>query len=273
MPVIQALRALEILDSRGRPTVVLVRAGGRGRGHGQRAVGATTGTAEALELRDGDPPRYRGLGCRKAVANIERRDSGARWRARRFADQAALDAAPARARRHAEQGAPGRQRDPGRLAGLRPRLRRRRRAARSTPHFADMAGADAAPLPRPTINLFSGGKHAGGQVPIQDVLVVPLRADTAGRRAGAGRSRSTSAPPNLLHEQYGMRLLPADEGGLAPAVPGCRGDARADAVEAIDAAGLRAGPDVALAVDVASSHFYRGRALSPGRATPSTAPA
>jgi enolase len=106
-----------------------------------------------------------------------------------------------------------------------------------------------------TINLFSGGKHGGGQMPIQDVLIVPASAKTV--EDGLAMTYAVyQAAADLGLKKYGMRPLTADEGGLAPPFPGVEA-AFDDAVEAIRAAGYQPGRDVALAVDVASSHFYR----------------
>jgi enolase len=123
-------------------------------------------------------------------------------------------------------------------------------------HFASIAGLPEAPhqLPRPTVNLFSGGKHAGGQIPIQDVLITSLSATTAAE-AMEQIVAIYSAAAALCREKYGMRMLVADEGGLAPDFPSVEA-ALSDAVAAIERAGLRPGDDVALCVDVASSHFY-----------------
>jgi enolase len=108
-------------------------------------------------------------------------------------------------------------------------------------------------LPRLTINLFSGGKHAGGQVPIQDVLMVPT-APTIDEGLAAAYAVYQAAA-ELASAKYGMRALSADEGGLAPPFPDAE-TMLADAVAAIHAAGLEPGREVALAVDVASSQFY-----------------
>jgi enolase len=122
-------------------------------------------------------------------------------------------------------------------------------------YFAEVAGVPLAHLPRPTINLFSGGKHAGGQVQIQDVLVVPGAARTVDE-ALAATYAVYQAAADLTREKYGTRALTADEGGLAPPFPDA--DAMlADAVAAIERAGYLPGREVALALDVASSHFYR----------------
>jgi len=109
-------------------------------------------------------------------------------------------------------------------------------------------------LPRPTINLFSGGKHAGGQVPIQDVLVVPVAAKTMDDALAMTYAVYHSAIA-LTARKYGSRPLKADEGGLAPPFPDVD-TMLSDAVEAIHGAGYTPKRDVALAIDVAASHFF-----------------
>jgi enolase len=106
-----------------------------------------------------------------------------------------------------------------------------------------------------TINLFSGGKHGGGQMPIQDVLVVPASAVSVDEGLAMVYAVYQAAA-DLGSKKYNTRPLTADEGGLAPPFPSVE-TAFEDAVAAIRAAGLEPGRDVALAVDVASSHFYR----------------
>ena len=121
-------------------------------------------------------------------------------------------------------------------------------------HFADMIERPLATLPRLTVNLFSGGKHAGGQVQIQDVLVVPAKTKTID--AGLAVVYDCyQAAAKLCLKKYGTRALKADEGGLAPPFPNVEAMLD-DAVEAIRAAGHEPGKDISLAVDVASSHFY-----------------
>jgi enolase len=109
-------------------------------------------------------------------------------------------------------------------------------------------------LPRPTINLFSGGKHAGGQSPLQDVLVVPASARTMDEALASTFAIYQSAA-ELTWKKYGMRLLRADEGGLAPPFKSAEAMLE-DAVATITAAGFKPGQEVALAVDVAASHFF-----------------
>lgn len=254
MPVVQHLQALEILDSRGRPTLRVRCALADG---ATAAVsvpsGASTGTAEALELRDGDPRRYRGLGCRRAVANVNTVILPA-LAGRAFEHQAELDRVLMDL-----DGTPNKaQLGANALLAVSLAFARATAASRRAPlyeTFGESIGQPPPRLPRPTINLFSGGKHAGAQVAIQDVLAVPLAATTIDD-ALATTYAVYQAAADLTLRRYGMRALKADEGGLAPPFP----DAETmieDAVSAIAAAGFRPGHDVALAVDVASSHFHR----------------
>jgi enolase len=240
---ITSLSAREILDSRGRPTVSATCTLARGAtGTASVPSGASTGTAEALELRDGDPSRYRGLGCRKAVAivNTTFRDLlvGRDW------DQASLDHAMPQLAANATLAVS--------LA-----FARAASAERGVPLYRYFGDSPA--LPRPMINLFSGGKHAGGQVPIQDVLVIPTAARTIDEVLATTFDVYESAA-ELVHRKYGMRLLTADEGGLAPPFASAE-DMLADAVEAIG------GRPVALAIDVAATHFYDGSRYSLGSST------
>jgi enolase len=275
MPTITQLSGREILDSRGRPTVearCVLDSGAAG--IASAPSGASTGSAEALELRDGDPRRYRGLGCRRAANHI-----GAEIQAvlagQPLADQGALDAALI-----ALDGTPNKSRlGANALLAVSLAFARATAAERGLPlyqHFADILhtrpAADhgrpssennqrrplltsSSSLPRLTINLFSGGKHAGGQVPIQDVLMVPTARTIDDGLAAAFAVYQAAA--ELAQAKYGMRSLTADEGGLAPPFPDAE-TMLADAVAAIRASGMEPGRDVALALDVAASHFYRG---------------
>jgi len=254
MATVAGLSGLEILDSRGRPTVRASCALASGTvGTASVPSGASTGRAEALELRDGDPRRYRGLGCRRAVGNIEGELARA-LAGRSFEDQRALDEALV-----GLDGTPDKSRlGANALLAVSIAFARAVAAERGVPlyrHFADLLGQPLRTLPRPTINLFSGGKHAGGQVAIQDVLVVPASAPTVDD-ALAATFAVYQAAVELTARKYGARPLTADEGGLAPPFPSAEAMLD-DAVEAIGEAGLAPGRDVALAVDVAASHFYR----------------
>ena len=250
---VEALSALEILDSRGRPTVkATCRLASGVSGSASVPSGASTGAAEALELRDGDPGRYGGLGCRRAVANVDGPLKEA-LTGRAFAAQAELDAVLL-----ALDGTPNKARL-GANAILAVSLAFARAAAAQGgmalyAYFAELAGEAVRTLPRPTINLFSGGKHAGGQAPLQDLLIVPVAARTTDE-ALAMAFAVYQAAAELVREIYGMRLLRADEGGLAPPFPDLAAMFE-DTISAIRRAGLLPGDDLCLAVDVAASHFY-----------------
>ncbi|MEX1018535.1 MAG: phosphopyruvate hydratase [Litorilinea sp.] len=250
---VERVRALEILDSRGRPTLLTTcELQGGSVADASVPSGASTGAAEAWELRDGDPARYGGLGVRRAVANVNT-SLHAALHGQPFADQAALDAALL-----AQDGTPNKS-NLGANALLSVSLAFARAAAQQMgiplyTYFARQFGAGApAQLPRPTINLFSGGKHAGGQISIQDVLVVAAAPTVADSLAMTYAVYQAAA--RLSHTKYDMRALTADEGGLAPPFPDTE-TMLGDAVRAIEDAGLTPGRDVFLAVDVASSHFY-----------------
>ena len=122
------------------------------------------------------------------------------------------------------------------------------------PNLRELITSAAAALPRLTINLFSGGKHAGQQVSIQDVLIIPISAQTVDQALVAA-SDVYQAAAELVFEKYGMRLLTADEGGLAPPFKSVD-EMFLLAVESIKRAGYAPGKDISLGVDVASTHFY-----------------
>jgi len=256
MANIERLTGREILDSRGRPTVLAtcVLEGGIS-ASASVPSGASTGTAEAFELRDGDPKRYQGLGCRRAAANIggELQDALA---GHAFNDQAGLDRAMI-----ALDGTPTKSRiGANSILAVSVAFARAHAMQRGVPlyqHFAGMLDSCPNALPRLTINLLSGGMHAGRQVSIQDVLIIPIAAETVDE-ALVTASDVYQAAAGLVLKKYGMRLLTADEGGLAPPCKST-GEMLSLAVEAIEKAGYLPGTDVALGIDVASTHFYDNR--------------
>ena len=265
MAFVEQVRAIEILDSRGRPTVkATVRLAGGACASASVPSGKSTGSAEALELRDGDPKRYGGLGCRRAVANVNSEIAGLLV-GKALGGQEALDRALIDL-----DGTPNKSRL-GANATLAVSIAFARAAARLRgrelyEEFAEILreGGGAAivgpgagrTLPRLTVNLFSGGKHAGETGPaIQDVLVVPARAKTIDQGLAIVYAVYQAAAA-LVRRKYDMGPLTADEGGLAPPVDTAE-QLLDDAVEAVRAAGLEPGKDVSLCVDVASSHFYR----------------
>jgi enolase len=252
MPRIARLSALEILDSRGCPTLrARCELSSGAIGVASIPSGASRGAAEAVELRDRDPNRFRGLGCTVAAAHVGGEIDHI-LHGRELAGQNELDDTL-----RGLDGTPDKSRL-GANAILATSLAFARAVAveRAIPLHRYLAGLfheGPTRLPRPTINLFSGGKHAGGHVPLQDVLIVP-RARTVGDCLAMAFEIFQSAV-ELGRKKYGMRALRADEGGLSPPFADAE-DMLADATESIQRAGYRLGSDVALAVDVAATHFY-----------------
>ena len=253
MPTIKRLSGREILDSRGRPTVLATCLLDSGiTASASVPSGASTGSAEAFELRDGEPRRYHGLGCRRAAANVggELHDA---LSGRALSDQAELDRSMI-----ALDGTPTKSRiGANAILAVSVAFARAHAMERGIPlcqHFADMMGGPSNRLPRLTINLFSGGKHAGDQVSVQDVLIIPRSARTIDEVL-ASAFDVYQAAADIALRKYGMRLLTADEGGLAPPCKSAE-EMLGLAVEAIEQAGYIAGKDVFLGIDVAASHFY-----------------
>jgi enolase len=253
MPTVKQLSGREVLDSRGRPTVLATCILEDGTtASASVPSGASTGTAEAFELRDGDPKRYQGLGCRRAAANVGGEIQTAlvehAFESQSELDRAliALDGTPTKSRLGANA-----------VLAVSVAFARASALSRGIPlyqHFSEVIGFSAHRLPRLTINLFSGGKHAGQQVSVQDVLIIPMSAQTIDETLVCA-SDVYHAAADLILRKYGMRLLTADEGGLAPP---CRSaeEMLALAVEAVELAGHTPGKDIFLGIDVASSHFY-----------------
>jgi enolase len=251
---IASLKGMEILDSRGRPTVwAACDLVGGASASASVPSGASTGAAEALELRDGDKQRYSGYGCRKAAANVNgiiaQNLVGKAFASQRELDDAllAIDGTDNKSRLGANA-----------VLAVSIAFARAVAAQRDVPlyqQFADILGRPLRTKPRLTINLFSGGKHAGKQVAIQDVLIVPTSPTTIDESLVMMHNIYMAAADDAL-KRFGMRLLTADEGGLAPPFENAA-DALDAAVRAIEAAGCEPGRDATIAMDVASSHFYR----------------
>ena len=245
---IESVHAREILDSRGRPTVeVEVSLAGGVRAAASVPAGASRGRHEAVELRDGDPGRYRGLGVRRAVANVNE-ILGPAVAGLDVQDQAALDAALI-----AADGTPDKSRlGANALLGVSLASARAAAVAAGVPLWRHLGGAGAHVMPLPMINLVSGGLHAGRHLDIQDFLIVPVGASTF-REALEMSANVHASAADLLGERE-LSLLKADEGGFAPAL-GSNLAAVELVVASIERAGYEPGEDVALAIDVAASHL------------------
>ncbi len=244
---LESLDAWEILDSRGRPTIAVeaTLAGGIV-AQAQVPSGASTGTHEALELRDGDPGRYGGKGTRKAAANV-RGEIAPAVLGMDAMDQAALD------RRMLELGR--NRMGANAILGVSCAVARAAAAARGVPLWQHLAAGRQARLPVPMVNIFSGGLHAGGNVEFQDFLAVPNGIPTYCEALEA--IVMIHAAARVAAERRGYRMTGvADEGGWGPPLPS--NEAALELLtEAIERAGYRPGEQVSIAIDVASSHFHR----------------
>jgi len=248
-PLIESIRAREVLDSRGNPTVAVAVATSFGAvEEAMVPSGASTGAHEAVELRDGDRTRYGGKGVRKAVDAVNDLLGPA------------LEGLDATAQREVDaklielDGTPNKK-NFGANALLGISLATARAAATSLglPLFRYLGGPTASLLPVPMMNVINGGKHAAGALQFQECMIVPLGAPTFAEavRYGAETFHALGA---LLHERH-LPTLVGDEGGYAPPL-----DTLAAALdlllEAISRAGYEPGKDIALAIDAAATEFY-----------------
>ena len=260
--LIKSLSALEILDSRGQPTVLArcLLANGT-MATASVPSGASTGAAEAVELRDHEADRYVGKGCTKAVENINNvintNLSGKEFHTQQELDQSLIDL----------DGTPNKSKlGANAILGVSLAFCRAQAQARKLElyqHLGTLAGVEPQ-LPRPMINLFSGGKHGGQQTAIQDLQLVILKAGTISETMEIMHEVYYTAAKRM-DTHYNMRLLTADEGGLAPSFQSS-GEMFDEAMASIDEAGYIPGEDIALTVDVAASHFYEeGKYLIDGK--------
>jgi enolase 1/2/3 len=261
------LRAREILDSRGNPTIEVdcALAGGA---MGRAAVpsGASTGEHEALELRDGDARRYLGKGVQKAVRNVGEVVAPALLGTDAL-DQRALD------RRLIElDGTPNKARlGANATLGVSLAAARAAAAALGIPLWRHIGGVDAHVLPVPLMNVVNGGRHADNNVDLQEFMIVPLGAPSF-REALRWGAEVFHTLARVLKAR-GLATAVGDEGGFAPSLKSNE-EALQVLVEAIGKAGYAPGEQVALALDPAASEFYRdGRYVLAGEGGRSFSPA
>jgi enolase len=249
---IQAVRAIEILDSRGNPTLsveVTTSAGQRGRA----AVpsGASTGSREALELRDKDPRRYGGKGVLRAVGNVngEIANAIAKHPLGGPAEQAALDA-----KLCALDGTETKSRlGANALLGVSLAAARAAAAAVGLPLYRWLGGAGASLLPAPMMNVINGGAHADNNVDLQEFMLYPLGAPTFAEAIRYGAEVFHRLRGVLQEKGYSTGV--GDEGGFAPNL-GSNREAIELVLRAIEQAGYRPGEQIAIALDPAASEFY-----------------
>jgi len=248
---IQALAAWEILDSRGRPTVAVeARLEDGSVGQAQVPSGASTGTHEAVELRDGDPHRYAGKGVLRAVSHVTGEIAAAILGIDAHR-QAALD------RRMIElDGTPNKGRlGANAILGVSCAVARAAAASSKIPLWLHLAAGRTAALPVPMVNILSGGHHASHNIEFQDFLALPHGFATFAESIHAAAAVHKAAYDLIVEAGYTLTGV-ADEGGWGPLL---RSNVEAlDLLSrAIERAGFRPGEQVSIAIDVASSHFYR----------------
>ena len=252
MSSIKSILAREILDSRGNPTLeadVLLNDGSFGRA--AAPSGASTGTLEALELRDNDKSRYLGKGTRQAVDNVNTKIASALAGVdacdQRKVDQTMLDL----------DGTDNKS-NLGANAVLAASLAASKAAAASKKmplyqHYAELFGNDQYSMPVPQMNIINGGEHADNSIDFQEFMILPtgLPSFSEALRAGAEVFHSLK---KVLHGQ-GLNTAVGDEGGFAPNLPSNEA-AVAILMDAIQQAGYTPGEDILIGLDVASTEFY-----------------
>ena len=250
MTAILSIKGREILDSRGNPTVevdVLLEDGAFGRA----AVpsGASTGTLEALELRDGDKKRYLGKGVQKAVENVNTEiasaltgiDADEQLKIDRM--MIALDGTENKGRLGANA-----------ILGVSLAVAKAAAESAGLPLYRYLGGARAHVLPVPMMNIINGGAHADNPVDIQEFMVMPVSAASEADAIRMGAEIFHALKKKL--KDAGLNTNVGDEGGFAPNV--ASSDAALSYImKAIEAAGYRPGEDVMLALDAASTEFYK----------------
>jgi enolase len=239
----------EIIDSRGNPTVeadVVLESGASGRA----AVpsGASTGTREAVELRDGDKSRWLGKGVRNAVGNVNG-ELKAALVGHDAQDQRGLDA------RMIEIDGTDTKGRLGANALLAISLANAHAAARESrlSLYRHLGGEQAAGMPVPMMNIINGGAHADNSLDIQEFMILPAGAPSFSEALRYG-AEVFHTLKKLLHER-GLNTAVGDEGGFAPSLPSNEA-ALATILEAIERAGFKPGRDIWLGLDVASSEFF-----------------
>jgi enolase len=250
-PTIRRIHAREVLDSRGNPTVeVEVHCAGGAWGRAIVPSGASTGQHEAVELRDRDSVRYGGKGVRRAVANV--RDILApRVCGMDATEQARIDRLLCELDGTSNKSRLG----ANAILGVALACAHAAAASRGQPLWRYLDTEGIARMPLPMVNLISGGLHAGGNLDLQDFLFMPI-----GARSYCESLEMTVAVYRALSSvlvRHGFEgVLVGDEGGYGP-----RLQSNEQAIEmilrAIEAVGLKVGEQAALALDVASTHFYR----------------
>lgn len=249
MSTIKGIRGRQILDSRGNPTVeVEVELADGSVGVAAVPSGASTGSHEAVELRDGDPSQFQGKSVLKAIANIEEKIEPA------VSGMSALDQAAVDKRMIELDGTPNKARlGANAILGVSLAVAHAAANSQGMPLYRYLGGEDAHVLPVPMMNILNGGRHAEDSVDLQEFMVMPVGASSFAQALQMGAEVYQSLKKVL--KARGANTSVGDEGGFAPSLATNR-----EAVEvilaAIEEAGYRAGEQCFIALDPASSEFY-----------------
>jgi enolase len=253
MSKITSIKALEILDSRGNPTVrVQVELASGVRASSSVPSGASTGENEAVELRDGDKKRYLGKGVLKSVKNVNEKIAPV-INGMDVYDQIKIDRRMIELDATANKGQMG----ANSILGISMAVARAAACEARLPLYAYLGGVGSSCLPVPMMNILNGGKHADNSVDFQEFMAMPIGAPTFSEALRWG-AEIFHTLKNILHEKKYVTSV-GDEGGFAPNLK-----SNEEAVElivaAIERAGYKPGKDVAIALDPASSSFFENGA-------------
>ena len=252
MSLIESIHARQILDSRGNPTVevdVITESGAFGRA----AVpsGASTGTHEAVELRDGDKKKFLGKGVLKAVENVNTKIAaevvGFDVFEQSLLDKIMieLDGTPTKGKLGANA-----------ILGTSLAIAKAAAMEAGMPLYRYIGGVNANTLPVPMMNILNGGSHADNSIDFQEFMVMPVKADTFSESLRMG-TEIFHTLKKVLHDK-GLSTNVGDEGGFAPNIASNE-EAIEVVLKAIEKAGFKPGEDVFIAMDAASSEFYDGK--------------
>lgn len=249
MSLIESIHARQILDSRGNPTVevdVITESGAFGRA----AVpsGASTGSHEAVELRDGDKKIYVGKGVLKAVDNVNSRIAEEVVGFSVY-DQALIDKVMLELDGSSNKGNLG----ANAILGTSLAIAKAAAMEAGLPLYRYIGGVNAYTLPVPMMNILNGGSHADNKIDFQEFMVMPVKADTFSESLRMG-TEVFHTLKKVLHDK-GLSTNVGDEGGFAPNIASNE-EAIELVLQAIEKAGFKPGEDIFIAMDAASSEFY-----------------
>ncbi|HEY6661930.1 MAG TPA: phosphopyruvate hydratase, partial [Sphingomicrobium sp.] len=250
MTLIASVRARQILDSRGNPTVeVDVRLDDGSLGRAAVPSGASTGAHEAVELRDGDKSRWGGKGVGKAVANVNGEIASA-VSGREAEDQAGLDRALIALDGTDNKGRLG----ANAILGVSLATAKAAAAAGEMPLYRYVGGAEANLLPVPMMNILNGGAHADNGIDFQEFMIMPVGAPSFAEALRCGTEIFHALKGALAGA--GLSTAVGDEGGFAPGIQNSR-EALDFIEKAVSSAGYTLGDDVVLALDCAASEYFK----------------